>query len=156
MDPHRPTIAPRCPTAVIADKIHFQKESKNLFLPTISVLSLCNQSAQLFQPLATRLYTPICRRKVVTTDASNKGLGALCEDKLTFSLWSEEESGLHINCLEMLALCQACQFFLPDIRGHHVLIRSDSRSVKSPGRPRLEATQYGMTFLCGLRTICAH
>ncbi len=32
-----------CPTAVIADKIkhiHFQKESKNLFLPTISILPL--------------------------------------------------------------------------------------------------------------------
>ncbi len=56
MDPHGPTIAPRCPTAVIADKIkhmHFQKESKNLFLPTISVLPLCSQSAQPFQPLAT-------------------------------------------------------------------------------------------------------
>ncbi len=44
---------------------------------------------------------------------------------------SKEESGLHINCLEILAVCQACQFFLPDIRGHHVLIRSESRSVVS-------------------------
>ncbi len=35
------------------------------------------------------------------------------------------------TCLEMLTVCQACQFFLPDIRGHHVLIRSDSRSVVS-------------------------
>ncbi len=71
------------------------------------------------------------RRKVVTTDASNKGWGALCEGKPTFGLWSEEESGLHINCLEMLAVCQACQFFLPDIWGHHVLIHSDKRSVVS-------------------------
>ncbi len=55
------------------------------------------------------------RRKVVTTDASNKGWGALCEGKPTLGLWSEEESDLHINCLEMLAVCQACQFFLPDI-----------------------------------------
>ncbi len=36
-----------------------------------------------------------------------------------------------INCLEMLAVCQSCQFFLPDIRGHHVLVRSDNRSVVS-------------------------
>ncbi len=71
------------------------------------------------------------RRKVATTDASNKGWGAQCEGKPTFGLWSEEESGLHINCLEMLAVCRACHFFLPDIRGHHVLIRSDSRSVVS-------------------------
>ncbi len=72
------------------------------------------------------------RRKVVMTDASNKGLGALCESKPTVGLWSEEESsGLHINCLEMLAVCQGCQFFLPDIRGYRVLVRSDSRSVVS-------------------------
>ncbi len=71
------------------------------------------------------------RRKFVTTDASNKGWGALCEGKPTFGLWSEEESGLHINCLEMLSVCQACQFFPPDIQRHHVLIRSDSRSVVS-------------------------
>ncbi len=48
-----------------------------------------------------------------------------------FCLWSKKESGLHINCLEMLAVCQACQFFLPDIRGHHVLVSSESRSVVS-------------------------
>ncbi len=71
------------------------------------------------------------RSKVVMTDASNKGWGALCEGKPTFGLWSEEEPGLHINCLEMLAVCHACQFFLPDIRGHHMLISSDSRSVVS-------------------------
>ncbi len=65
------------------------------------------------------------------TDFSNKGWGALCEAKPTFGFWSEEELGLHINCLEMLAVYQACQFFLPDIRGHHVLVRSDSRSVVS-------------------------
>ncbi len=71
------------------------------------------------------------RRNVVTTNASNKGWGTLCEGKPTFGLWSEEESGLHINCLEMLAVFHACQFFLPDIEGHHVLVRSDSRSVVS-------------------------
>ncbi len=74
------------------------------------------------------------RRKVVTTDASNKGWGALCEGKPTFGLWSKEESGLHINCIEMLAVCQAFQFFLPDIRGHHadtMIVRSDSRSMVS-------------------------
>ncbi len=71
------------------------------------------------------------RRKVVTTDASNKGCGALCKVKPTLGLWSEEESGLHIHCLGMLAVCCACQFFLPDIRGQHVLVRSVSRSVVS-------------------------
>ncbi len=53
------------------------------------------------------------RKKVATTDASNKGWGALCEGKPTFGLWLE----VHIHCLEMLTVCQACQFFLPDILG---------------------------------------
>ncbi len=69
--------------------------------------------------------------KVVTTDASNTGWGTLCEGKPTFGHWSKAESGFHINCLEMLAVCRACQFFLPDLIGRHVLIRSDSMSVVS-------------------------
>ncbi len=70
-------------------------------------------------------------RKVVTTDASNTGWGALCEGKPTFGHWSKAEKGFHINCLEMLAVCRACQFFLPDLIGRHVLIRSDNMSVVS-------------------------
>ncbi len=57
--------------------------------------------------------------------------GALCEGKPTFGHWSKAEKGFHINCLEMLAVCRACQFFLPDLIGRHVLIRSDNMSVVS-------------------------
>ncbi len=46
-----------------------------------------------------------CRRKVISTDASNLGWGALCDGKLAFGLWSKKESYLHINCLEILAVC---------------------------------------------------
>ncbi len=70
-------------------------------------------------------------KKVVTTDASNTGWGALYEGKPTFGHWSKAEKGFHINCLEMLAVCRACQFFLPDLIGRHVLIRSDNMSVVS-------------------------
>ncbi len=70
-------------------------------------------------------------RKVVMTDASNTVWGALCEGKPTFGHWSKAEKGFHINCLEMLAVCRACQFFLPDLIGRHVLIRSDNMSVVS-------------------------
>ncbi len=74
----------------------------------------------------------VCRRKVVSTDASNTGWGALCEGKPTFGHWSKEESRLHIyNCLEMLAVCRAFHTFLPDLRGHHVLVRSDSMIMVS-------------------------
>ncbi len=55
----------------------------------------------------------------------------LCEGKPTFGHWLKAEKRLHINCLEMLAVCRAWQFFLPDLKGHHVLIRSDSMSVVS-------------------------
>ncbi len=60
-----------------------------------------------------------------------QGLGCAVRGQTDFGLWSKEESGLHINCLEMLAVCQACQFCLLDIKGHHMLVHSDSRSVVS-------------------------
>ncbi len=96
--------------------------------------------------MTTFLLCPVSRM-VVTTDASNKGWGALCEGKLTFGLWSEEESGLLINCLEMLAVYQACQFFIPARHSGTPCastLRQQVRGVihKSPGRPRLEATLY--------------
>ncbi|KAI2652720.1 ORF V: Enzymatic polyprotein [Labeo rohita] len=73
----------------------------------------------------------VCRRKVVTTDASNRGWGALCDGSPAFGLWSKAEDGFHINCLEMLAVCHALCAFLPDLKGHHVLVRSDSMTVVS-------------------------
>ncbi len=98
-------------------------------------------------------------RKVVTTDASNTGWGALCEGKLTFGHWSKAEKGFHINCLEMLAVCRACQVFLPDLIGRHVLIRSDNMSVVSyiitrEVSPRSASSFWQSTFfhyrdLCG-------
>ncbi|KAL0157079.1 hypothetical protein M9458_048325, partial [Cirrhinus mrigala] len=63
----------------------------------------------------------VCRRKVVTTDASNTAFG----------LWMKAEAGIHITCLEMLAVCRALHFFLPDLKGHHVLVHSDSMTVVS-------------------------
>ncbi|KAL0172543.1 hypothetical protein M9458_032854, partial [Cirrhinus mrigala] len=73
----------------------------------------------------------VCRRKVVTTDASNRGWGALCDGSPAFGLWSKAEEGFHINCLEMLAVCHALCAFLPDLKGHLVQVRSDSMTVVS-------------------------
>ncbi len=79
-------------------------------------------------------------RKVVTTDASNTGWGALCEGKPTFGHWSKMESGFHINCLEMLAVCPAGPNRTPCADS----LRQHVRGVlyKSPGRCLLEAPLY--------------
>ncbi len=60
----------------------------------------------------------------------------------------------------MLEVSQACQFFLPDTRGHHVLV-PDSRSVVSYihdqwASSQSDSTRWRTTFLCGLGTISAH
>ena len=71
------------------------------------------------------------RVKVVSTDASTSGWGALLEGRPFFGQWSEREKLLHINCLEMLAVDNALTRFCPQIKGHHVLVRSDNMSVVS-------------------------
>lgn len=70
-----------------------------------------------------------CARKVVSSDESNTGWGAMCEGKPTLGPWLKEKSQLHIKCLEMLALCRALLTFLPDLKGHHVLVHPDSMTV---------------------------
>ncbi len=69
--------------------------------------------------------------RLVLTDASNLGRGALCDDKSAFGPWSKKDGYLHINCLELLAVWLGLRTFLPDLRGHHVLIHSDSVTVVS-------------------------
>ncbi len=70
-----------------------------------------------------------------TVDGEGRGHGVgphqeSCHDR-RLQHRSKTESGFHINCLEMLAVCRACQFFLPDLIGRNVLIRSDNMSVVS-------------------------
>ncbi len=65
----------------------------------------------------------VYRRKVVSTDASNLGWGALCDSKPAFGLWSKKEGHIHINRLEMLAVCLCLCTFLSDLNGHHVLVQ---------------------------------
>ena len=40
---------------------------------------------------------------IIETDASRKGWGAYCMGVSTGGQWTESESQLHINCLELLA-----------------------------------------------------
>ncbi len=50
---------------------------------------------------------------------------------LAGGLWSGLHLTWHINCLEMLAVFRALKHFLPDLRDHHVLVRTDNTAVVS-------------------------
>ncbi len=51
-------------------------------------------------------------------------------------LWRGHHLTWHINQLEMLAVFQALKHFLPDLRDHHVLVRTDNTAVVSYINPQ--------------------
>ncbi len=72
-----------------------------------------------------------CRRVMLTTDASLTGWGAVMSGHPARGLWSGHHLTWHINCLEMLAMFRALKHFLPDLRNHNVLVRTDNTAVVS-------------------------
>lgn len=72
-----------------------------------------------------------CRRGMLATDASLTGWGAVMSGHPARGLWSGRHLTWHINCLEMLAVLCALRYFLTDLRGHHVLVRTDNTAVVS-------------------------
>ncbi|KAL3966727.1 ryanodine receptor 1 [Sarotherodon galilaeus] len=70
-------------------------------------------------------------RKVVSTDASLRGWGALCEGASVRGIWSAAQRQLHINHLELLAVFLALKHFRPVLEGQHVLVRTDNSTVVS-------------------------
>ncbi len=72
-----------------------------------------------------------CRRVTLATDASLTGWGAVMSGHPARGLWRGHHLAWHINRLEMLAMFQALKYFLPDLRGHHVLVRTDNTAVVS-------------------------
>ncbi len=72
-----------------------------------------------------------CRRKMLTTDASLTGWGAILEGRPSQGLRKDHHLSWHINRLEMLAVFLALKNFLENLSGHHVLVRSDNTSVVS-------------------------
>ncbi|XP_047454133.1 uncharacterized protein LOC125016013 [Mugil cephalus] len=71
------------------------------------------------------------RREAITTDASLSGWGAVWQNRTAQGLWSARDRSVHINVLELWAVHRALLFFLPFLRGRHVLIRSDNVSTVS-------------------------
>ncbi|XP_029968087.1 uncharacterized protein LOC115403361 [Salarias fasciatus] len=72
---------------------------------------------------------PVLSRKVITTDASMSGWGGICEDRYVRGVWSEDLQRAHINYLELLAVFLTLRRFLPLLRGHHVLVRTDNTTT---------------------------
>ena len=73
----------------------------------------------------------VSSRKVVSTDASLQGWGALCEGEAVRGVWSSAQRRLHINHLELLATFLALKHFCPVLMDHHVLVRTDNTTVVS-------------------------
>ena len=71
----------------------------------------------------------VTRRVVVTTDASTKGWGAVCEGRDVNGLWSVTEAASHINVLELRTVVLALRHFLPRLSGQHVLVRTDNTAA---------------------------
>ncbi len=46
-------------------------------------------------------------------------------------LWGDPHLMWHLNCLEMLTVFQALKQFIPNLRGHHVLVHTDNTLVVS-------------------------
>ena len=65
----------------------------------------------------------------LTTDASNFGWGASLPPLHLSGQWSPQDRCLHINQQELKAVSLALQAFLPLLRGHPTLVRSDSLTV---------------------------
>ena len=68
---------------------------------------------------------------LISSDASNLGWGAFLHPYHVSAVWSPQESRLHINSLELLAVFLALQSFEDLIFGQSILIRSDNSTVVS-------------------------
>ncbi len=72
-----------------------------------------------------------CCRVMLATDGSLIGWGDVKNGHPARGLWSGRHLTWHINWLEMLPAFRALKHFLPGMRGHHVLVRTDNTSVVS-------------------------
>ncbi|XDV20719.1 hypothetical protein PO909_025990 [Leuciscus waleckii] len=72
-----------------------------------------------------------CRRVTLSTDASLTGWGAVMSGRSAKGLLQDHQRSWHINRLEMMAVFRALKYFLPDLRGHHVLVLLDNTLMVS-------------------------
>ena len=76
--------------------------------------------------------TPIDRGKptiIITSDASEKGYGAVCDGRVINGMWTCKEKENHINFLELLAVYFALKVFADNLFGTHIRLRVDNMTV---------------------------
>lgn len=71
----------------------------------------------------------VSQRKVITSDSSLTGWGAVHEGRSVNGTWPIRLRRAHINYLELLAVFLALKHFLPFLQGSHVLVRSDNSTT---------------------------
>ncbi|XP_061576587.1 uncharacterized protein LOC133442594 [Cololabis saira] len=108
---------------------------------------------------------PVVYRQLVFTDASQIGWGAVHEGCGVNNRWSGRWMSQHINVLELKAVLLALREFLPRLRGHHVIVRTDSTvaaayinrqgGLGSPVLCKLATTlwQWAHPLFCSLRAV---
>ena len=69
--------------------------------------------------------------KVIFTDASTSGWGAVLENKEIHGFWTEKEKREHINLLELKAIWLALLSFETEIKNCHILLRVDNTTAIS-------------------------
>jgi len=65
----------------------------------------------------------------LTTDACRSGWGAQWAGASLSGTWSEEETKLHINALELKAAINAVRTWAPDLRGQVVALQADNKTA---------------------------
>ena len=65
----------------------------------------------------------------VTSDASKRGWGATLGSERAKGLWTQEETSLHINVLELKGVLFALRTFAQDLRKVHVHLKLDNRTA---------------------------
>ena len=76
--------------------------------------------------------TTLLKREIdmtIDSDASLMGWGARCGTQTTRGAWSQEETALHINCLELLAATLAVQSFAKGKSKLNILLRIDNTTA---------------------------
>ena len=68
---------------------------------------------------------------VMSSDASDSGWGALIESNVVSGMWYPQQSQLHINIREMLAVKLGLQGLATHITNRHILIQVDNTTVVS-------------------------